>query len=240
MSKETRVSNQNLSSDDELFEDCVESSEQCEKKPEDEQCELSSDEEYSLHLERDLSDEQVDERREEAIRFKADGNAYFKNKEFTKAEQMYNTALRICPRRCVEERSILYNNRAAARYHLDSEECKRKAIADCEKSIKLNANYVKPYLRRAMIYREMGKDRLDEALADYKKVIELDKNNKEASIAAKELQNEINERNEQLKKEMLSKLKDLGNTVLRPFGLSTDNFQLQQNESGGYSINFQQ
>ncbi|RWS08010.1 tetratricopeptide repeat protein 1-like protein [Dinothrombium tinctorium] len=160
----------------------VESSEQCEKKPEDKQCELSSDEEYSLHLERDLSDEQIDERREEAIRFKADGNAYFKNKEFTKGEQMYNTALRICPR-CVEKRSILYNNRGAARYHLDSEECKRKAIANCEKSIKLNANYVKTYLRGAMIYREMGKDRLDEASADYKKVIELDKNNKEASIA---------------------------------------------------------
>lgn len=40
----------------------------------------------------------------------------------------------------------------------------------------------------------------------------------------------------ELFQEMISKLKDFGNMCLKPFGLSTDNFEMVQQPGGGYSI----
>jgi len=47
----------------------------------------------------------------------------------------------------------------------------------------LNPNYTKPLLRRAQAYEKTEK--LDEALEDYKKLLELDKRNPEAISACR-------------------------------------------------------
>ncbi|RVE41213.1 hypothetical protein evm_014135 [Chilo suppressalis] len=93
--------------------------------------------------------------------------------------------------------------------------------------------------RRALSYE--ATEKLDESLADYKKILELDPSHQEARKATHRLPPLIEEKNEKLKTEMLGKLKDLGNMILKPFGLSTENFQLQQDpETKGYKINFKQ
>nr|XP_033807628.1 tetratricopeptide repeat protein 1-like [Geotrypetes seraphini] len=148
----------------------------------------------------------------------------------------YTQALQICPACFRKERSILFSNRGAARLKQDKMD---SAIADCSKAIVLNPDYIRAILRRAELYEKTEK--LDEALADYKSVLERDPSVPQVREACMRLPRQIEERNERLKEEMLGKLKDLGNLVLRPFGLSTANFQVNKDStSGSYSINFVQ
>lgn len=77
-------------------------------------------------------------------------------------------------------------------------------------------------------------------MADYKKVLEYDKYNRDVEVKVNKLDKQIQERNEKMKDEMLGKLKDIGNTILGKFGMSLDNFKLNQDpNSGGYNISFQ-
>ncbi|OWK11669.1 TTC1, partial [Cervus elaphus hippelaphus] len=221
-------------------------------------------------------------RREESSRLKEEGNEQFKKGDYIEAESSYTRGLQTCPSCFQKDRSVLFSNRAAARMKQDKKEM---AISDCSKAIQLNPSYIRAILRRAELYEKT--DKLDEALEDYKSILEKDPSVHQAREACMRLPKQIEERNERLKEEMLEqewplaivpqslpqkmivlmlvaighsatvlateddrvdvrleergKLKDLGNLVLRPFGLSTENFQIKQDSStGSYSINFVQ
>nr|CAD7568531.1 unnamed protein product [Timema californicum] len=174
--------------------------------------------------------------RSKAQQYKTAGNNQFKSGEYKESALSYTLALRTCPLAFHEDRAVLFANRAATKMKLI---LYKSGIEDCSKSIELKPDYLKAYHRRAQMYEQLQK--LDEALADFQKILELDPSHKEAMIATKRLPPMIEERNEKLKTEMLDKLKDLGNLILRPFGLSTENFKLNQDpNTGGYSVNFQQ
>ena len=202
----------------------------------EEQCNDSSDQFYDCQQTQVLTEEELDRRKHESNDLKTKGNDLFKQKLYDESIDCYTEALSICPKQLVCERSVLHSNRSAALIH-----CNRldEALEDSNAAIDLNPDYVKAILRRAQMYRQIN-DKLDDSLKDYQRVLELDPNCTEAVVACDQLKTEIIERNERLKTEMMSKLKDLGNLVLRPFGLSTDNFKLSQNaDNGGYSVNFQ-
>ncbi|CAG2119805.1 unnamed protein product [Medioppia subpectinata] len=183
-----------------------------------------------------LSEEELNELRDKSLALKSEANDRFRDELYDESIELYTKALDTCPPEFGADRAVVHSNRSAAHLH-----CHRldEALNDCNEAILLDDHYVKAILRRAQIYRQMG-NKLDESLKDYERVLELDTSCAEAKTASNELRHEINERNERLKTEMMSKLKDLGNLVLRPFGLSTDNFKMSQNgETGGYSVNFQ-
>ncbi|NXA71804.1 TTC1 protein, partial [Thryothorus ludovicianus] len=110
----------------------------------------------------------------------------------------------------------------------------------CFPAVELDPHYIRALLRRAELYEKTEK--LDEALEDYKAVLEKDPSihqAREACMVSLSLSKE--KKPPHMDHLQICKLKDLGNLVLRPFGLSTDNFQVKQDSStGSYSINFVQ
>lgn len=74
---------------------------------------------------------------------------------------------------------------------------------------------------------------------DYKRVLELQPKLTVAKEAVERLPGEIQEKLKRDTAEVLGKVKELGNSFLGLFGLSLDNFNLQQDpNTGSYSVNF--
>jgi len=108
---------------------------------------------------------------------------------------------------------------------------------------------VKMLMRRAKAKTELGGwANLQAADEDYRVLLApvmlptlspTDKRSVETNARA--LGPRLNQAKEQEMAEMMGKLKGLGNTFLKPFGLSTENFKFEQDaKTGGYSMNFDQ
>nr|KAF6347580.1 tetratricopeptide repeat domain 1 [Pipistrellus kuhlii] len=197
--------------EEEHFHDCSASFEKeepgvdtVEDKPEDDVNSSELDEEYLIELEKNMPDEEKQKRREESTRLKEEGNEQFKKGDYIEAESSYSQALQTCPSCFQKDRSILFSNRAAARMKQDKKEM---AISDCSKAIQLNPSYIRALLRRAELYEST--DKLDEALEDYKSILEKDPSVHQAREACMRLPKQIEERNERMKEEMLGKFVSL-------------------------------
>ncbi|AQK98878.1 Tetratricopeptide repeat (TPR)-like superfamily protein [Zea mays] len=170
-----------------------------------------------------LTDEQLREKsRSQANDAKAEGNKFFGSGQYEEALSKYEMALQIAAELESSEdiRAACHSNRAVCFLKL------------------LNPSYLKALLRRAEAHEKL--EHYDEAIADMKKVIEMDPSNQQATRSLFRLEPLAAEKREKMKEEMIGKLKDLGNSVLGRFGMSVDNFKaVKDPNTGSYSIQFQ-
>jgi len=113
-----------------------------------------------------------------------------------------------------------------------------KALEDYTKSINFNNKYIKSYINRMLIYHK--REEWIEALDDFNKIKELDPKyiNDYRHLEA-ELNYKAEIKKKQMTDEVVGKLKDLGNSFLGLFGMNLNNFKMNPNPAGGYSISIE-
>ncbi|KAI8111449.1 hypothetical protein M9435_003950 [Picochlorum sp. BPE23] len=212
-----------------------------------------------------ISEEERKRRMEEAEVYREEGNRLFKEQNYIEALELYTKALEVAPveprkkpsvtannatdnkeeeaestqshQGHRQKRSVYFANRAACQIALRDYE---SAANDCSDAIDLDPSYLKAYMRRAMAFEHM--EEYDRGLQDAKHILDsIDPSNAFARAYVTRVTPLAEKKQEQLKEEMMSKLKDLGNSLLGNFGLSLDNFKAEQDpETGSYSVKFSQ
>ncbi|CAG9462890.1 unnamed protein product [Pedinophyceae sp. YPF-701] len=171
----------------------------------------------------------------QCLLLKARANDLYKQKMFRDAIALYTRAADACPEENRAERAVFLANRAACRVSMEDWD---GVVLDCTAALEADETYTKARLRRALAYESIGE--LHKAMEDYQGVKKDHPQDHTAHAALLRLEPVVKKKDEELKNEMMGKLKDLGNMVLGNFGLSTDNFKLNQTEGGGYNIQFVQ
>ncbi|KFD62725.1 hypothetical protein M514_09183 [Trichuris suis] len=168
-------------------------------------------EDLLIKLELEMDEQTKLERKEEAMTMKEKGNEYFKSKNYYDAAKLYTEALKTCPPSFSEQRA----NRPSM------------AIEDCNMALSFDPNYMRVLRRRASLYQQDEKT-LEKAVEDLKLILTQCPTDTSVRRSLQEVERRIEQRDTKMKDEMMSQLKNLGNVILKPFGLSTDNFRVQQ------------
>jgi len=166
----------------------------------------------------------------EALKEKDYGNQLFREKLFDDSIDCYSKAILMCPKDDENKFNLatFYGNRSAAYFSLDEHEM---VVEDCTEALALKEDYVKVLGRRMHSYEKL--DKVEEALTDAKRIQEIDSSYPKIAATVSRLQKAYDLKMSEMKDEALGKLKDLGNSILGNFGMSLDNFKMEQDPSTG-------
>ncbi|KAF8049931.1 hypothetical protein N665_2086s0007 [Sinapis alba] len=173
----------------------------------------------------------------EANEAKVEGNSLFVNGLYEEALSKYLLALELVQEfpESIELRSICHLNRGVCLLKLSKYE---ETIKECTKALELNPTYSKALVRRAEAHEKL--EHFEEAVTDLKKILELDPSNDQARKGIRRLEPLAAEKREKMKEEAITKLKEMGNSILGRFGMSVDNFKaVKDPNTGSYSLSFQ-
>ncbi|KAJ8294678.1 Tetratricopeptide repeat protein 1 [Rhodotorula toruloides] len=128
-----------------------------------------------------------------------------------------------------ELRAMLSANVAACLLKLERY---KEAVTACDSALEEKPDYAKALHRRALANEAIGSwSSLEASLADFNKLATLPDVSPlladQSKAAQRRLPEKIRAEQDKEKDEVIGKLKDLGNTLLGKFGLSTDNFKTQ-------------
>ncbi|KAG1826160.1 uncharacterized protein BJ212DRAFT_1318380 [Suillus subaureus] len=142
--------------------------------------------------------------------------------------------------KCAKARAVLNANIGACLVKLSDYS---GAVESCTQSLLDDPHYIKALQRRAASNEHLDTwSSLTQAQEDYKSLLELLPPTSPLVAQTKRSLQLLEPRQQAAQKkemaEMTGKLKNLGNSILGNFGLSTDNFKFEPNGQGGYSMNF--
>ncbi|WVW81775.1 hypothetical protein I302_103772 [Kwoniella bestiolae CBS 10118] len=120
----------------------------------------------------------------------------------------------------------------------------KKAVEACTEALKIDPKYIKGLHRRATANERIGDlSALVAAKEDYTLLSSLLPSSSPLLPSIRKsliyLPEQIKVEEKKQMDEMMGKLKDLGNSLLGNFGLSTDNFKFEKQENGGWGMQFQ-
>lgn len=185
---------------------------------------------------------------------KNENNILYSNKKYLEALSGYRQTIKILiPDYCDE---IPFNNLKEISIHetshkllsilfMNSGLCYKnlsetdKAIEYFSKSVLFNNENSKAIFNRLELNYNKGE--YLEAQEDYQKLKSINPGAlKEFKVSEYFLNARAEEKKKQMTDQMMGQLKEIGNSFLGMFGLSTDNFKLNQQPGGGYNIEFNQ